>query len=166
VKISIIVAYDENGLIGLSGGIPWDLPEDRRRFKAITTGSAVIMGRKTFQSIGEKPLPGRMNIIVSANMDYMSSEFSDTYDAASLEDAITYFCFEDTEPDAFIIGGARLFNEGMKIADKLYITTVDQVIEPNDTAVYFKPDLTGFTKISESPREGYTFHVYERTEND
>lgn len=109
----MVVACTTDGGIGKDGGIPWRLPEDLRRFRAITEGGCVIMGRKTWESLPRRPLAGRQNVVVGLGMD-----------AASLEEALALV--EDGR-SAFVIGGARLYTEAM--ADprcvNVYVTIVD-----------------------------------------
>lgn len=163
MKLNLIFAHDKNFMIGLNNRLPWEsIPEDLQRFKAITTGSAVIMGRNTWLSIGENQLKDRPNIVVSSNPNWYAGHDCSlgVYDAFNLGDAMPLL--DDTD-EAFVIGGKNLFEEAFPLADKLYITTIDQETEDNGTGVYFKYSLDGFTKIAESPRDGYCFHVYERT---
>ncbi len=112
---ALIAAADERGAIGKDGHIPWDIPEDRHRFKELTIGHTVIMGRRTFEEIG-RPLPQRQNIIVSSTLGY-----NDGCDVVeSLAEAVA--CADDSE--VFVIGGSRLFREAVPIADIIYLTRV------------------------------------------
>lgn len=122
MTISIIVAFDSNRLIGKNNQLPWHLPADLKHFKEITMGHHMIMGRKTFESIG-KPLPGRTSIIVTRQNDY-SAEGCIVFN--SIEHAIAY-CKDENE--VFFIGGAELFNHAMKYADKLYLTEIHHAFE-------------------------------------
>ena len=115
---SLIVARARNGAIGRNNAMPWHLPADLAHFKRTTTGHPIIMGRKTFESIG-KPLPGRRNIVVSRNPQWRA-EGCDVFQ--SLAAALA-----STAPAAqvFIIGGASLYREALDFADRLYLTEVD-----------------------------------------
>lgn len=117
-RISIIAAVAANGVIGSGNALPWQLPEDLKRFKALTLGHPVVMGRKTFESIG-RPLPGRRNIIVSRNAVF-SADGCET--AASLDAALAS-CAETTD-EVFVIGGAQIYAEAMPLADRLYLTEI------------------------------------------
>lgn len=117
MKISIITAMDENRLIGKANGLPWHLPADLQFFKKVTLGKPIVMGRKTFESIG-RPLPGRQNIVVSRNPDYIA-EGCDV--VASLDAAIE--AAGDAE-ELMIIGGANLYQQTLAEADTLYLTKV------------------------------------------
>ncbi len=116
--ISIIVAIARNNTIGSANSMPWHLPEDFKHFKQVTMGKVVIMGRKTYESIG-RPLPGRRNIVISRNAA-LRIEGCDT--ATSLEAALA-MC--DPKAENFIIGGGEIYRQAMPIADKLYITHID-----------------------------------------
>jgi len=128
MRVSLIVAVAENGVIGKDGKIPWRLPNDLKRFKALTMGHCLIMGRKTHVSIG-KPLPGRTTIVLSRGGGYIPFAPS-VYHATSLEEAIaTAKHEEDTE--AFICGGGEIYKEAMTagLVDRVYRTVVEQKIE-------------------------------------
>lgn len=118
MKISLIVAMASNGVIGHNGQMPWHLSSDLKRFKQITLGHPVVMGRKTFDSIG-KPLPGRSNIVISRNPNFQPEAclvFSD------LATAIEKCCH--TTEEIFIIGGSTLYEAMLPYADYLYITEI------------------------------------------
>jgi len=121
-RVSIIVARARNGVIGNQGALPWHLPEDLAHFKATTTGHAIIMGRKTWDSIG-RPLPKRRNIVVTRNADW-SAPGAEA--APSLVGAVAR-CGGDDE--AFIIGGAQLYDEALAMADQLIVTEIDRDFE-------------------------------------
>ncbi len=116
--LSLIVAVASNNVIGINNSLPWHLPEDLKRFRALTTGHHIIMGRKTYESLG-RLLPGRTTVIVTRNKDY---SLEGALVAQSLEAAIA-LCQNDEEP--FVIGGAELYQDGLKLANKLYMTEVD-----------------------------------------
>ncbi len=121
-RISIIVAMAQNRTIGINNSLPWRCPEDLRHFKALTMGHHMIMGRKTFDSIG-KPLPGRTSVVVSRNP---SLEIEGCIVAHSLGDAIAA-CAGDTE--IFVVGGADLYAQALPLVNKLYVTEIRQSIE-------------------------------------
>jgi dihydrofolate reductase len=116
--ISIIVARAENGVIGCDNKLPWRLANDLKYFKKVTMGKPVIMGRKTFDSIG-KPLPGRLNIVVTRNLNWSATGVSAAH---SLDKAITMAAAENTE--IMVIGGACLYQQALEKADKIYLTLV------------------------------------------
>jgi len=117
-QLSIIVAISKDGVIGLNNTLPWHLPEDLRRFKALTMGHHIIMGRKTYESLG-RLLPGRTTVIVTRNKTY---KVEGALTVHSLESALKQ-CSADVEP--FLIGGAELYKNGLERATKLYITQVN-----------------------------------------
>jgi len=123
--ISLIVAHSSNRVIGIDGQLPWHIPDDLKYFKAITIGKPIIMGRKTFDSIG-KPLPGRLNIIITKNTDLTIEECVVVNNLeAAITEAKNYFKTQNTEQEEiFIIGGAQIFKQSMEFVNKIYITEV------------------------------------------
>ncbi len=117
--ISILAALDENRGIGLENRIPWHLPADLKLFKKLTMGHYLILGRKTYQSIGG-PLPGRKMIILTRNPDFQAT---DNFTAGSLMDALQ-IAEADGEKEVFIIGGAEVYQQSLPLADHLYLTSV------------------------------------------
>ena len=142
--LSIIVAVARNRVIGANNTLPWHLPEDLKRFRALTTGHHIIMGRKTYESLN-RLLPGRTTVIVTRNSNYW---VAGALIASSLQQAIK-LCGNDEE--VFLIGGAELYREGLKLADKLYITEIDATFEGDA----FFPELDK-TKWQETLRERHT----------
>lgn len=120
--LSLIVAFAKNNVIGNKNTLPWHLPEDLKRFKALTMGHHIIMGRKTYESLG-RLLPGRTTVIVTRNKSY---KVEGALIANSLEAAIA-LSKDDDEP--FLIGGAELYKVGLKLATRLYITHVHAEFE-------------------------------------
>ena len=116
-KISIIVAIDENGLIGKRNGLPWKLPADLKHFKTLTSGHTVIMGRKTYDSIG-KPLPNRTNIVVSKSDDL---QIDGCITVKSPEEALKA-SLENQE--IFVIGGAEIYRQFLPLAQTIYMTEI------------------------------------------
>ena len=121
-SLSLIVAHASNHVIGLNNTLPWHLPEDLKRFRTLTMGHHIIMGRKTYESLG-RLLPGRTTVIITRNKAY---EVEGALIAHSLQAALM-LCAADTEP--FVIGGAELYKEGIQLATKLYITEVQGKFE-------------------------------------
>ena len=130
--ISIIVAVAHNGVIGGKNAMPWHISEDLKRFKAITSGHPVVMGRKTFESLG-KPLPNRRNVIITRNHDY---RVPGAETAASLEEALSLFAPSE---DVFIIGGGEIYRQALPFADRMYITWVLADIDGDTTFPEFDP---------------------------
>lgn len=115
--ISIIVAVAKGGVIGGDNSLLWHIPEDLKRFKAITTGHPVIMGRKTWESLG-RPLPGRHNVVITRDMSYAADGATVVH---SLDEAVSLF---PQKEEVFIIGGGEIYRQAMPLADRLYITYV------------------------------------------
>lgn len=164
MRTSIIVAVAENGVIGRGGQLPWRLSADLQRFKRLTMGHTIIMGRRTWESIG-RALPGRKMIVVTRQRDYRI-EVDSVAKAASLSEAIeTAHATGDEE--AFIIGGAELYREALTTADRLYYTRVLVAVEGDTTFPNTSWDdwhLAESTKHSADDKNEfpYAFEVYER----
>jgi dihydrofolate reductase len=145
-RVYLVAAVAENGVIGKNGQLPWHLPEDLKHFKKLTLGHPVIMGRRTWDSLGKhKPLPGRENIVVTRRPGY---EAPGAAVANSLQGALA-FCIG--EPVAFVIGGTSLFEESLPIAAGLVLTEIHQDFE-GDT--YFP--RYDRSRWKESQREAHT----------
>lgn len=140
-SLSLIVAVARNGVIGANNRLPWHLPEDLRRFRALTTGHHIIMGRKTYESLG-RLLPDRTTVIVTRNPDY---RVAGARVVGSLDAALAS-CAGD--PEAFLIGGAELYTEGLALADRLYVTEIhaeydgDAFFPPLDAACWHEVSRT------------------------
>jgi len=156
--VALIAAMDRNRLIGRDNTLPWHLPEDLRHFKATTLGKPVVMGRKTWESLG-RPLPGRRNIVVSRNPDYplQGAELAPSLDAALARAA--------GDDETFVIGGADLYRQALPLAQRLYLTEIDAEHEGD---AWFPAIPAG--EWQESTRErhvsagglAYAFVLYER----
>src|SRR3954466_3841964 len=120
--ISIIVAMTPDRLIGAAGRLPWYLPEDLKRFKKLTMGHAMVMGRKTFSSIG-RALPGRRNLVVSRNPGPPAVEGVEWF--KSLDEAIA-FAQNSGDTECFIAGGTEVYAEGLSKANRMYVTYVQR----------------------------------------
>jgi dihydrofolate reductase len=126
MRISIIVAVAENGIIGRSGQLPWRLSDDLRRFKQLTMGHTIIMGRRTWDSIG-RPLPGRRTVVVSRSCDFRTNvEGVET--TTNLDQALA-IAKAAGDNEAFIVGGAELYRESLEKANRLYLTRVRAAVE-------------------------------------
>lgn len=157
-KLSSIVAIANNRVIGVDNTLPWHLPEDLKRFRALTMGHHIIMGRKTYDSLG-RLLPGRTTVIVTRNPNY---KVEGALVANSLEAAIA-LCKGDDE--AFLIGGAELYQDGLKLSNRLYITEID--LSVNGDAYFPEYSLNEWQEISREAHvseQGLSFSyvTYER----
>lgn len=150
-RISLIAAIDENRGIGLNNRLLFSIPADMRRFRKITLNHPVIMGRKTYESIG-KPLPKRTNIVVTRNKAYKAPGSMVVH---SLEEAINLARRQEKQ-EIFIIGGGQIYEQGIKLADKLYLTIVKGVYKA-DT---FFPDYSEFKKVVFKEKGQYKQYQY------
>ena len=159
-NLSIIVAQAENRAIGLKGDMPWHLSGDLKRFKALTMGHPVVMGRRTWESLPKRPLVGRRNIVFSQSTDFSPEGAEVVRSVNDLFDLLN-----DYNDEVFIIGGGRIYNMLMPFTQRLYITWVYKDFPEADT---FFPviDLSEFTKINETEpmvdeKNGLTFSYAE-----
>jgi dihydrofolate reductase len=142
---------DLRGVIGRAGGLPWRLPDDLKRFKALTLGKTVIMGRKTFESIG-RPLPQRRNIVVTRDPRFAALGIEV---AASLEAALA-LCRQ--EPEVMVIGGAEIYRAALPLADKIELTRVEAEV---DGDVHFPAlDLAEWRESAREQHPADARHVY------
>lgn len=133
MKLSAIVAMSENEVIGVEGRLPWHLSEDLKRFKRLTMGSPIIMGRKTFESIG-KPLPGRENLVLSrADVEWEGVQVFNSMDAL-----LHHLKVQPDQSQAFVIGGSEIYQAFMPYVQKIYLTVVHQKISGDATFPWSK----------------------------
>ena len=165
MKISIIAALDEKNGIGKGNALLFKIPEDFARMQKLTTGHPIIMGRKTFESIG-RVLPGRTNIVITTNIQYQITniKYQDLVLAYSLEEAIDLARKAHGSGEIFIFGGGQIFKEALEkgLVDKLYLT----LVEGDYSADTFFPDYSQFqneTFIGAGHENGYTYKFLELT---
>ena len=165
LPLSLIAALGENRVIGVDNSMPWHLPGDFKYFKATTLGKPIIMGRKTWDSLG-RPLPGRLNIVVSRQAG-LQLEGAEVY--PSLESAVVRaqeWANQQGVDEVMLIGGAQLYAQGMAQADRLYLTRV--ALSPEGDAWFPEFDLTQWKLVSniENPavddKPAYNFEVWEK----
>lgn len=165
-RLAIIVAAAENGVIGRDNGLPWHLPEDLRYFKRVTMGKPIVMGRRTFESIG-RPLPGRSNIVISRNADF---SHPGVQVVASLDEAMAVggdIADAEEAAEIVVIGGAQLYRQAMAMASRLYITEVHASVEGDVTlpAIHWR-NWREISRERHAASEGnpfdYSFVVYDR----
>ncbi len=136
-----IVAMGRGGEIGFRGDMPWHLPEDLRHFKALTLGHPVIMGRATWESLPKRPLPGRVNVVITRNVNY---DAPGGLVAGSLSEAIRLACDKGVP---FVLGGGQIYLQALPFMNRVFVTRIDASFEEADT--YF-PALDGFTLAGQS----------------
>jgi dihydrofolate reductase len=159
--VSILAAVAENDVIGRENALPWRLSKDLKRLKSLTMGHHVFMGRKTFDSIGRKPLPGRTNIIVTRQRNF---ESAGVITAGSIEEAIALSAGDD---EVFNLGGAEIFRAGLPLTDRLYITQVHANVEGDTFFPEILPEEWAVTEREEYPADEkndypFAFLTYER----
>ena len=166
VCLSVIVAAAENGVIGRDNALPWHLPEDLRYFKRVTMGKPLVMGRRTFESIG-RPLPGRTNIVISRNPHFRAEGVRVS---ASLDDALQLardIAVAEGVGELLVIGGAEIYAEAIPRADRLYLTLVHAAVEgdaflpPINWQEWRETGRERHRGSGENPHD-FSFVVYER----
>ena len=169
MRLALIVAQGLNRVIGNDNKLPWYLPEDLRYFKEVTMGKPIIMGRKTFESIG-KPLPGRLNIVITRDSNWSAEGVKVV---SGLGDAIEVGegqALIDGVEEAVIIGGAQIYAQSLSIVDRLYLTQVEA--EPEGEAYFPEIDYSQWQELGRQSfpagdqpnRYPYAFIVYDRKE--
>ncbi len=159
--ITIIAAISENNALGKDNKLLWHLPDDFRRFKRVTTGHHVIMGRKTFESLGKKALPKRTNIIITHQKSYDAS-------CIVLADSLnTALRIAKTDTNPYILGGGSIYKEAVKIADRLDITLVHHEFEADTFFPEINPKIwrevsREFHAKDEKHKYDFSFVMYER----
>lgn len=151
IHIALVAARGKNGVIGREGDLPWRLKSDLAWFKQVTFGKPVIMGRKTWDSLPKKPLPGRANIVVTRQDGFVADGALVCH---SLEDAIHTACQRAKETgldEVSVIGGAQIYAETLPMADRLYLTEVDAA--PEGEAVFPEIDETAWSEIHREARQ-------------
>lgn len=150
-SVSIIVAADEHGGIGRDGGLPWHLPEDLKRFKALTMGKPIVMGRKTWDSIG-RPLPGRRSLVVSRQPGFALAgvEVFESLEAALRAAA--------DAPETCVIGGAEIYRQALQYADVIHLTRVHASVEAD---TFFPPlDVAEWEEVAREDRPADERHAH------
>lgn len=165
MKMSLIAAMAANRVIGRDNRLPWHLPADLKRFKRLTMGHTLIMGRKTFESIG-RPLPGRSTVVVTRQAGYAPPGVQVAH---SMREALDLAAPADDE-EVFIAGGAELFRETLPLADRLHLTLIEKEFEGDTFFPDFDPaDWRLVEEERHEPDEtdtevpyGYTFQIHDR----
>ena len=165
MKLSMIVAVAENGVIGRNNSLPWYLPNDLKYFKQTTMGKPVIMGRKTYESIG-KPLPGRTNIVITRQADYQPEGVKVVSSVEAARELAESVCLIDGQEEAMIMGGAEIYALALPHTDRLYLTEVHADVEGDaffpeyDKSLWQEVAREDFAAEGPNPYN-YSFVVYE-----
>ena len=161
MMISIIVAASENGVIGSAGELPWRLSDDLQRFKAVTMGKPIVMGRKTWESIG-RPLPGRQNIVITRQEGYEAPGC----EVVASPDAAVAVAGEAVE--VMVIGGSEVYDLFLPVVDRVYLTRVHASVDGD--AFFTGLDESEWQLVSDEPHAAdernefpFSFRLYERT---
>lgn len=154
--ISLIAAIAQNNCIGKHNSLPWNIPEDLKHFKELTTGKTVLMGRKTWESIPEqfRPLPKRKNIVITTQSDFIVPESVELFH--SLGDAIS----AHNNENIFVIGGANIYAQTIGLADTLYITHVNQIVDGD--AFFPEIDKNIWKETERENHENFSFVTYTK----
>ena len=165
MKLSMIVAVAENGVIGRNNALPWYLQNDLKYFKQTTMGKPVIMGRKTYESIG-KPLPGRTNIVITRQADYQPEGVKVVNSVEAARELAESVCLIDGQEEAMIMGGAEIYTLALPHTDRLYLTEVHADVEGDaffpeyDKSLWQEVAREDFAAEGPNPYN-YSFVVYE-----
>jgi dihydrofolate reductase len=153
MSVTLVAAMGTNRVIGVDGGMPWHISEDLKHFKRTTLGGTMIMGRKTFDSIG-RPLPGRRTIVVTRDPAWAH----DGVDAAaSLTEA---FELVDAADETFVVGGGEIYAQSLPVADRLVLTEVDDA--PVGDTFFPEWSRTEFAEVARDAHDGFAFVTWER----
>jgi dihydrofolate reductase len=154
VTVTIVAAVAANGVIGRGGALPWHLPEDLRHVKRLTHGHVLVMGRRTFESIG-RPLPGRTTIVVTRQPGW---RHDGVLTAAGVPQALARGAEVDDE--VFVLGGHEVFREAMPVSDAMVLSLVDA--RPDGDTVFPPVDWAAWRESAREPRDGFTVVTYHR----
>jgi dihydrofolate reductase len=152
--VTLVAAVAANGVIGRDGALPWHLPEDLRQFKRLTRGHVLVMGRRTFDSIG-RPLPHRTTIVVTRQPRWRADG---VLTAAGVPEALARAAQLDDE--VFVVGGSAVFREAMPVADRMVITAVDD--RPDGDTVFPPVDWASWAEVSREPYDHFEVVTYAR----
>lgn len=155
MAVVIVAAVGRNGVIGVDGGIPWQIPEDMARFKTLTMGGVLVMGRATYESIG-RPLPGRDTVVLTRSPSW-SADGVET--AGSLGEALELARTRDK--DIFVVGGSEVYRAALDVVDRLELTEVHAA--PHGDTYFPEVDWRGWVEESREDRTGYSFVTYRRS---
>jgi dihydrofolate reductase len=156
VHVTIVAAVARNGVIGVAGGLPWHLPDDLRRFKRLTMGHVLVMGRRTYESIGH-PLPGRTTVVVTRQDDW-SAGADEVVRARDVPGALRLA--GELDDEVFVVGGGQIYEEALPFTDRLELTLVDA--EPHGDTVFPAVDWSEWRELSRESADGVEYVTYQR----
>lgn len=155
MAVVLVAAVGRNGVIGVDGHLPWRIPEDMARFKSLTMGGVLVMGRATYESIG-RPLPGRDTVVLTRRKDW-SAEGVEV--VGSLDEAIGLAVSRGK--DAFIAGGSAVYGAALGVADRMELTQIDAA--PDGDTYFPEVDWDDWVEETREDRDGYSFVTYRRS---
>jgi dihydrofolate reductase len=150
MTIILIAAVGANGVIGRDNDLPWRIREDLQHFKQLTLGHTLVMGRKTYDSIG-RPLPGRRTVVVTRQQDWSADDVEVVH---TVEEALKQ------DGDIYVAGGGEIYRQALPYADRLELTEVDQ--SPDGDVTFPTFDRSAWTETTRTPHNGFTFITYDR----
>ena len=154
MTVTILAAVARNGVIGVDGGLPWHLPDELQLFKELTLGHVLVMGRRTYESVG-RPLPGRTTVVVTRRPDRQSEG---ALRAGSDEEALA--TAREIDDEVFVVGGAQVYAEALPATDRLALTLVDA--EPEGDTVFPEVDWSQWREVARLGGQGWEHVTYER----
>jgi dihydrofolate reductase len=158
MTVTLLAAVARNGVIGVDGGLPWDLPDELALFKELTLGHVLVMGRRTYESVG-RPLPGRTTIVVTRRPDWDAGQ-EGVLRAAGIGEALELAAALDEE--VFVVGGAGVYEASLPAADRLALTFVDA--EPSGDTRFPEVDWTEWREVARRTGDGWEHVTFERLE--
>ena len=159
MTVTLLAAVGRNRVIGRDNDLPWRLPEDLAHFKAVTMGHTLVMGRRTFDSIG-RPLPGRRTVVVTRQPDWSAEGVAVAH---SLPEALQR-AVADGDTEVFVVGGGEVYAEALPVATRLLLTEVDQA--PEGDTLFPEVDPADWSESARDQRDGFAFVTYERYWHD
>jgi len=154
VPVTLLAAVARNGVIGVDGGLPWHLPDELALFKELTLGHVLVMGRRTFESVG-RPLPGRTTVVVTRLPDW---EAEGVLRAESVGEALALA--REVDAEVFVVGGAQVYAAALPVADRLALTFVDA--EPEGDTRFPEIDWSQWREVGRRDGQGWTHVTFER----
>lgn len=155
MRVTLVAAVGRNGVIGRDGGLPWERTGDLASFKRLTLGHVLVMGRRTYESIG-RPLPGRTTVVLTRQEDWPAPD--GVLVAADLDAGLATAA--DVDPEVFVVGGAQVYAAALPRADRLVLTQVDQA--PEGDVFFPDVDWSEWSETAREPHGGYAIITYER----
>lgn len=169
----LIAAINEEGVIGKNNDLPWKIKEDLKRFRELTTGHIIVMGRKTFESFPSGPLPNRIHVVITSNKS-LHNETDECVHYIPLDDSTDYLMKlqENLKKNVFVIGGASIYDHFFSVIKRFYITLVKEKVRGSENELVYFPKHPSYFLSSEflgqhiateyTVKEGYTFVIFER----